>query len=143
MAGGRSATNRALPTAIPQALIDEKTRRGVLVTWIYLVVAGSAYKPETLATLGAFGSESLARAFIDRAPLPQRECLGIQRWRINQPTTDPFWTGCEIALIADTPSLDEAALGKPLQLDEAYLRFRDKLLLDVREDSRGASAEDS
>jgi len=129
MAGGRSATNRAMPTASTQALIDEKTRRGVLVSWVYLVVAGSAFEPETLATLGAFGSESLAQAFIDRAPLPQRECLGIQRWRINQPTTDTFWTGYEIATVADTPRIEEGTLGEPPQLAEAYLRFRHKLLL--------------
>ena len=50
---------------------------------VYLVVAGEVREPQTLTPLGAFNNESLAQAFIDLSPLPQRRRLGIQRWEIN------------------------------------------------------------
>jgi hypothetical protein len=131
MAGGRPATHRALPTARTQALSDEKTRQGVLVHCVYLVVAGSVEEPQTLMPLAAYSCESLAQAFIGRAPLPQRSCLGIQRWLINQPSLDPYWTGTAVAPTA----------GNTLHLDEAYRRFREKLLLCADGGNRNASTE--
>jgi hypothetical protein len=58
---------------------------------VYLVVARSIPSPSQLETLGVFDDQELAQGFIDRAPLPQRECLEIHTWRLNQPVRDPFW----------------------------------------------------
>jgi hypothetical protein len=138
MAGGHSATNRALPNASTQALIDEKSRRGVLVSFVYVVVAESIYEPQTLLPLGVFSSGPLAQAFINRAPLPQRACLGIQRWQINESTTDPFWVGSSIAHTADRPIIDAATTGGIVRLDETYRRFRERLLLAVRDGYKDA-----
>jgi hypothetical protein len=138
MAGGHSATNRALQTASTQALVDESTRQGVLVSCMYVVVAESIYEPQTLVPLSVFSSGSLAEAFIDRAPLPQRACLGIQRWQINESTTDPFWVGYSIAPKGDTPIINAATTGGIVRLDEAYRRFRERLLLGARDGYRGA-----
>jgi len=129
MAGGHPATNRALPTASTQALSDERTRQGVLVSCVYLVVAGSVCEPQTLIPLGAFSSESRAQNFIDHAPSPQRELLGIQRWEIDQPTRDPFWT-------ASKNDVPERARARPLEgaagrdWDPAFARFLQSLLLE-------------
>src|SRR5580698_8656031 len=93
MAGGHSATNRALLTCGTQALIDDEGRRGVRVACIYLVVAREVCEPQTLTPVGAFTNESLAQAFIELAPLPQRDCLGMQRWEMNLPSRDHFGMG--------------------------------------------------
>lgn len=101
------------------------------MSFVYLVVARAVYEPGSLTPLGAFNQESRAQAFIDFAPSPQRECLGIQKWEINQPTCDPFWTGTEIDpyLNAPRPNLDGIETSHALPLDPAFLRFREKLLL--------------
>jgi len=140
MAGGRPATNRVLPNASKQALVDENTRRGVSVSFVYLVVAQAAYEPGSLTPLGAFAEESRAQAFIDFAPSPQRGCLGIQKWEINQPTCDPFWTGTEngLYLNAPRPNLDEPKTSNTPPLDPAFLRFREKLLLCGNDGHRDA-----
>ena len=135
MAGGRPATNRALPTASTQALSDEKTRQGVLVGYVYLVVAGSVCEPQTLIPLGAFSSESRAQKFIDRTPAPQRELLGIQRWEIDQPTVDPFWTVNENDVPEGTRArLLDAAVGRGL--DPAFARFLQSLLSENGREER-------
>ncbi len=127
MAGGRSATNRALPAASTQALSDERTRQGVLVMYVYLVVAGSVCEPQTLIPLGAFSSESHAQKFVDHAPSPQRELLGIQRWNIDQPTRDPFWTANKNDVPEGAPArLLDGAIDR--DLDPAFVRFLQKLL---------------
>jgi len=41
--------------------------------------------------LGIFDTRDRAEAFIDQAPLPQRDCLRIGEWRINELPTDGFW----------------------------------------------------
>jgi hypothetical protein len=69
--------------------------------------------------IAAFCSESLARMFIEQAPFPQRDCLGIQRWQINRSASDPFWASTAF----------QTAAGNSSRLDEAYRRFRLKLLL--------------
>jgi hypothetical protein len=143
MAGGRSATNRALLTCSTQALIDDDGRRGVRVSCVYLVVAGAVCEPQTLIPLAPFSSESLVQTFIDFAPSPQRRCLGIQRWEIDQPTRDPFWTGTEIGPYLNKPRsiFDETKASSALPLDRAFLRFREKLLLYTN-DWYGDSSDD-
>jgi hypothetical protein len=108
------------------------------VSCVYVVVAGSIYEPQTLVPLGVFSSGSLAEAFIDRSPLPQRTCLGIQRWHINESTSDPFWGGSSIAPAADTLILDAATTIGIVRLDEAYRRFRERLLLGARDGYKDA-----
>ena len=58
---------------------------------VYLVVARSKPNPLQLETLGVFDDRKLAQGFVDRAPPPQRQCLEIQPWRVNQPVRDPLW----------------------------------------------------
>jgi hypothetical protein len=143
MAGGHSATNRALLTASMQALIDGDGRRGVRVSCVYLVVAGAVCEPQSLTPVGAFSSESLAQTFIDFAPSPQRRCLGIQSWEIDQSTRDPFWTGTEVGpyLNRSRCFLDDTKASNALPLDRAFLRFREKLLLCAN-DGYGDSSDD-
>jgi len=72
MAGGPPATNRDLPTARTQALIDEGTRHRVFVARVYLSVVSAGFEPQTVMSLGAFSSESRAWAFDHQAPLSSR-----------------------------------------------------------------------
>lgn len=62
---------------------------------VYLVSARSLMNPGELETLGIFDSRERAEQFIDRAPMPQRQCLRINIWRMNESVSDPFWTGEE------------------------------------------------
>lgn len=41
--------------------------------------------------LGIFDTRDRAKAFIDQAPLPQRECLRVGEWHVNELPRDPFW----------------------------------------------------
>lgn len=43
------------------------------------------------ALLGNFDTEARTQAFVDQAPMPQRECLYIHPWRLNYHTEDEFW----------------------------------------------------
>ena len=72
--------------------------------YLHLVFARPRTDPWALELLGVFEDNACARAFIDRAPMPQRECLEVHTWPLNQPSADPFWTG-----EPDTPELAEAA----------------------------------
>lgn len=62
---------------------------------VYVVNARSLMNPGELETLGLFDSRERAEQFIDRAPMPQRQCLRIHIWRMNESVNDPFWTGEE------------------------------------------------
>lgn len=66
---------------------------------LYVVFARSIHNPLQLhpELLGIFDSEQGAQAFIARAPLPQRKCMEIRSWQMNEPTVDAFWTGDEQA----------------------------------------------
>jgi len=64
---------------------------------VYLVSARSLMNPGELETLGIFDSRERAEKFIDRAPMPQRQCLRIYIWKMNESVNDPFWTGEEEA----------------------------------------------
>lgn len=57
---------------------------------VYVVQALSRTTVE-FALLGIFDTEARAQAFVDQAPLPQRECLHIHPWRLNDHTEDEFW----------------------------------------------------
>ena len=62
---------------------------------VYVVNARAITRPWELETLGIFDSRDRAQEFVDRAPMPQRDCLQIHTWTLNDPTDDPFWTGIE------------------------------------------------
>jgi hypothetical protein len=111
------------------------------VSCVYLVVAGEVCEPQTLTPLGAFNNESLAQAFIDLTPLPQRRCLGIQRWEINQPTRDPFWREAETGPCHDgsASDVDESKTRRAFTPDRAFLRFRKRLLLWANDGHGNAS----
>ena len=57
---------------------------------VYVVQALSLTTVE-FALLGIFDTEARAQAFVDQAPMPQRECLHIHPWRLNQYTENEFW----------------------------------------------------
>lgn len=57
---------------------------------VYVVQALSRTTVE-FALLGIFDTEARAQAFVDQAPMPQRECLHIHPWRLNHHTEDEFW----------------------------------------------------
>lgn len=71
---------------------------------VHLVFARPKTDPWDLELLGVFEDNARARAFIDRIPVPQRECLEVHTWPLNQHSADPFWTGGP-----DRPELAEAA----------------------------------
>lgn len=72
--------------------------------YLHLVFARPKTDPWDLELLGVFEDNARARAFIDRTPAPQRECLEVHAWPLNQPSADPFWTGGP-----DRPELTDAA----------------------------------
>ena len=99
------------------------------VACVYVVVALEACEPHTLMPLGVFDCESRAQAFVDQVPPAHRFCVGIQRWWINQPTSDPLWRGSALKPRQRvSTTLNEGAPGTALALDPAYRRFRAKIL---------------
>lgn len=62
---------------------------------VYVIFARSIPFPSRLEMLAVFNETKLAQAFVDQAPIPQRDRLEIHRWKLNQHTTDRYWTGTE------------------------------------------------
>ena len=58
---------------------------------VYLVFARAIPTPSQLEVLGIFDSRDRAEELVDRVPMPQRQCLEIHRWKLNEATSDPFW----------------------------------------------------
>lgn len=83
--GAMSRRNCTLPMHSHKNMMSNEN--GVTV---YVVQALSRTTME-FALLGLFDTEARAQAFVDQAPLPQRERLHIHPWRLNQHTEHEFW----------------------------------------------------
>lgn len=57
---------------------------------VYVVQALSRQTSE-FELLGIFDTRERAEAFKNQAPPPQRDCLRIGQWRVNELPTDEFW----------------------------------------------------
>jgi hypothetical protein len=62
---------------------------------VYVIFARAIPFPSRLEMLAIFNEIELAQAFVDQAPMPQRDCLEIHRWKLDQHTDDRYWTGTE------------------------------------------------